>query len=287
MTPGRKTLAACSARLNDLSAKEWVKATRSWFTCDGRPEDISPDIEMHPASFPPEVPERFISFFTHQGDLVLDPFVGSGSTLVACIRTGRRGIGIELVGKYAETARRRVQTITSALVKAPEQRVLCADATRLAELALGPIDYLITSPPYWNMLRCSRGNARSAHKRRAAIGLDLAYSDDPRDLGNIGDYDTYLLALVGVFRQASELLRPGKYATVVVQNIRTPEGDLATLAWDLAAELRQFLRLKQETIWCQDKKGLACWGWPVSYVSNVHHHYCLHFQKPTEASNET
>ena len=276
MTEGRPS--PSSRRLNDLSAKEWVKATRSWFTCDGRREDITPDIERHPASFPPEVPERFILFFTRPGQTVLDPFVGSGSTLVACLRTARRGIGIELSERYAESARRRLGQPPAE--GAPEQSVICADAADLLSLGLGPVDYLITSPPYWNMLRQSRGRAESTHKARAARGLDLAYSDDPRDLGNLGDYEAYLDALTGVLRQAAELLTPGRYATVIVQNIRTPAGEMAPLAWDLAARLRQFLRLKQETLWCQDKKRLACWGYPSAFVSNVHHHYCLHFQKP-------
>jgi len=279
-------------RLNDLTAKEWVKATRSWFTCDGSRHEITADIEMHPASLPPEVPERFIRLFTHEGDTVLDPFVGSGGTLVACLRAGRRGIGVELSEKYAEAARRRLAklgtgtisggTSSPKMVPVPncaEQRVICADAAQLQTLGIGPVDYVITSPPYWDMLRHSRGHATSAHKRRAKSGLDLAYSDDERDLGNIGDYEAYLEALAGVLEQAAGLLRPGKYATVIAQNIRIPDGEMAPLAWDIAARLRRFLQLKQETIWCQDKKRLGCWGWPTSYVSNVHHHYCLHFRK--------
>jgi DNA modification methylase len=231
---------------------------------------------MHPASFPPDVPERFIRFFTHPGGRVLDPFVGSGGTLVACARAGRQGIGIELNPRYAEAARRRVAGPGAG---ADSQQVVCADARRLGELGLEPVDYVITSPPYWNMLRKSRGGADSTHKRRANTGLDVAYSEDERDLGNEADYEAYLEALAAVMERAVGLLRPGKYATVIAQNVRTPTGEMAPLAWDIAARLRRFLALRQETVWCQDKKRLACWGWPTTYVSNVHHHYCLHFQK--------
>jgi len=266
-------------RLNDLTAKEWVKATRSWFTCDGSPHDITADIEMHPASFPPEVPERFIRLFTHEGDTVLDPFVGSGGTLVACVRAGRRGIGVELSERYAEATRRRLRNEALLLQGGCEQRVICADAARLGELGIGPVDYVVTSPPYWDMLRQSRGHAISTHKQRAKSGLDVAYSDDERDLGNLQEYEGYLGALASILEQAATLLKPGKYLTVVAQNIRRPDGEMAPLAWDIASRLRRFLQLKQETVWCQDKKRLGCWGWPTSYVSNVHHHYCLHFRK--------
>ena len=271
---------ATSGRLNDLTAKEWVKATRSWFVCDGRPADIPPNVQMHPASFPPDVPERFILLFTRRGETVLDPFVGSGGTLVACLRTGRRGIGVELNETYAETTRERLRRENTPLGGACEQTVHCADAREIGNLGLGPVDYLITSPPYWNMLRKSRGHAQSTHKARAESGLDCVYSEDSRDLGNMEGYEAYVEALGEVLTSAAELLRPGAYATVIAQNVRTPDGEMAPLAWDLASRLRRSLALKQETLWCQDKKRLACWGYPAEYVSNVHHHYCLHFRKP-------
>jgi hypothetical protein len=54
---------------------------------------------------------------------------------------------------------------------------------------------------------------------------------------------------------------------------------MAPLAWDVARRLRRVWRLRQETIWCQNNKRLGCWGYPTTFVSNVHHHYCLTFQK--------
>jgi DNA modification methylase len=263
-------------RLNDLGAKEWVRLTRSWFVCDGRAGSITPEVVLHPATFPPEVPERFIRFFTRAGETVLDPFLGSGGTLLACAAAGRRGIGVELNPAYCEASRVRLDR---AGATAPEQTVLLSDARDLANLALGPIDYCFTSPPYWDMLRHSRGHADSSHKQRAQSGLDRVYSDDPRDLGNLADYETYLDALAAVFAAVDEVLRPGRYATLVLQNIRTRNGEMVPLAWDVAQRLRRFWVLQQETVWCQDNKRLGCWGYPTTFVSNVHHHYCLTFRK--------
>jgi site-specific DNA-methyltransferase (adenine-specific) len=62
----------------------------------------------HPAPFPVELPMRLIELYTYRDDLVLDPFMGSGSALVAAIRSGRRGIGYDTDAQYVETARRRV-----------------------------------------------------------------------------------------------------------------------------------------------------------------------------------
>ncbi|MCK4176954.1 DNA-methyltransferase [Aciditerrimonas ferrireducens] len=62
----------------------------------------------HPAPFPVELPERLIRLYTYEGDLVLDPFMGSGSTLVAAARLGRRYVGYDLDPAYVALARRRV-----------------------------------------------------------------------------------------------------------------------------------------------------------------------------------
>ena len=62
----------------------------------------------HPAPFPVELPSRLIQLYTYRDDLVLDPFMGSGSTLVAAARLGRRYVGYDLDPAYVELARRRV-----------------------------------------------------------------------------------------------------------------------------------------------------------------------------------
>lgn len=63
----------------------------------------------HPAPFPVELPEQLIRLYTYEGDLVLDPFMGSGSALVAAAALGRRYVGYDLDPAYVEIARRRVQ----------------------------------------------------------------------------------------------------------------------------------------------------------------------------------
>lgn len=62
----------------------------------------------HPAPFPVELPEKLIELYTYEDDLVLDPFMGSGSALVAAARLGRRFVGYDLDPAYVELARTRV-----------------------------------------------------------------------------------------------------------------------------------------------------------------------------------
>ena len=61
----------------------------------------------HPAPFPVELPERLIHLFTYEGDVVLDPFCGSGTTLVAAARTGRRGVGFDTDPAYVALSNER------------------------------------------------------------------------------------------------------------------------------------------------------------------------------------
>ncbi len=72
----------------------------------------------HPAPFPVELPEQLIRLYTYKDDLVLDPFLGSGSTVIAAARLGRRGIGYDLDPAYVDIARRRFADET-AVVELP------------------------------------------------------------------------------------------------------------------------------------------------------------------------
>lgn len=261
-------------QLNALTGTEWIRFTRSWFVHN--PPRRRESQVQHPAKFPEGMVREFLEFFTRPGERVLDPFMGVGSTVLAAAQAGRVGVGLELNPRYFELALEHLGP------EAARHEMHNHDAARIAELGLESVDFVMTSPPYWNMLGLSRGNVFSVHKERRARGLDVVYSeDDPADLGNIDDYEEFVRALAGVFRNISEVLRPGRYLVAVVQNLRSPQGRMVPLAWDLARALEEFLVFKGERIWCQDNKRLGIWGYPSEFVTNVHHHYCLVFRKPS------
>ena len=266
--------------LNDLTGKEWVQFTRSW-TVHNPPSRTSKEV-LHPAKFPETLIAEFISFFTKKGETVLDPMLGTGSTLVACKMTDRRGIGVELSKKWADIARDRSIHIDTD-EKNPKQLVIEGDARHLKRLLsdhkIDSVDFCITSPPYWNMLKKSRGHVKSESKKREKIGLDTYYSESPNDFGNIDNYGAYLSAMYDLFAQVYDVLKEQRYLVVIAQNILTSEGEMVPLAWDLAKKLSSLYVLKQEKLWMQDNKMLGSWGYPFEYVSNVHHHYCLVFKK--------
>jgi site-specific DNA-methyltransferase (adenine-specific) len=62
----------------------------------------------HPAPFPVELPYRLIQLYTFEGDVVLDPFMGSGQTALAALKSGRRFVGYEINAAYRKLARKRI-----------------------------------------------------------------------------------------------------------------------------------------------------------------------------------
>jgi 16S rRNA G966 N2-methylase RsmD len=267
-------------RLNELTGTEWIRFTKSWFVA---PTPRRTEAERsHPAKFPEALCDRFVRFFTRPGEWVLDPFAGTGSTLVAAAQSGRNSIGIEVNPAFARLAEER--TVAVAGPGRVTARVLGADARTLPALwrreRLPPVQLVLTSPPYWDMLSKSRGGVLSVQRRRKEAGLATTYSTDPRDLGNLHRYAEFLVTTVRILRTAGDRLDPGRYLVVVAQNLRDVDGTFRTLAWDLARALdRPPLRFQGERIWCQDSKPLGIWGYPSTFVPNYHHHYCLVFRR--------
>ncbi len=268
-------------KLNDLSSKDWLKFQKSWFVHNPPPRQKN--VLRHPAKFPETLAMEFIKFFTKTGGVVLDPMAGTGSTLVAALRSGRPSYGIELNPTYAEIARQVIaeerQTLGEGTANIPCEEVT-GDAGSAIEIArqhdIPAVDYVLTSPPYWDMLH-ARG-AATQKTRRSASHLDVFYSDDPHDLGNISDYGQFIDRLVNIYIGMNALLRPGAYLTIIVKNVKKG-GRVYPLAWDLASRLSNTYALKDEKIWCQDNQRLAPYGLGNAWVSNTFHHYCLQFRK--------
>lgn len=267
-------------RLNDLESKAWLKFQKSWFIHNPPPRQKG--VLCHPAKFPETLAQEFIEFFTHRGQVVFDPMAGTGSTLVAALRAGRHSYGIELNPGYAQVSLQVIQKEREALGESASKlitKVITGNAACMEAIVgannIPPIDYVITSPPYWDMLR-ARG-AETQKKRRLSSTLDVFYSDDPEDLGNVRDYPEFLRRLAAIYTSLKPFLVQDAYLTIIVKNIKKG-GQIYPLAWDLGRELNKTYTMKDEKIWCQDDIRLAPYGLGNAWVSNTFHHYCLQFR---------
>ena len=264
----------CRENEGDEAVEQWLgQVTDSVLASVTPPRDKLK--ARHPATFSETDIERLIRLFTKPGERVLDPFLGSGSTLIACARTGREGTGVELIPEWADTARERLAQVGEAGLK---QTVIEGDAREAAlGLPADSVDLLVTSPPYWSIL--GKKSGMKAKAEREAKGLPTKYSEHESDLGNIVEYDEFLEALGMVFEACAPALKPKRYACVIVSDFRHGPQFYLYHA-DLAQVLqRHGYALKGITVLIQDNKNLYPFGIPYQFISNVHHQYILILQR--------
>jgi DNA modification methylase len=265
-------------KLNNLTSTEWIPETISVWTQKGLGAK-HPDTKIekeHPAPFSFTDVGRLIRFFTKEDQVVLDPFVGIGSTLKACAIDGRQGIGFELNHKYAALTQKRLNDEVNDLFKNESQKVLQGDSRELIDtLEDDSIDFIVTSPPYWNILH------KQDHKvkqERTANNLDTKYSEDICDLGNIDDYNVFLDDLVSIFTKCKRPLKKDKYLAIIVSDFRD-KSKYIMFHSDLANKLeKEGYELKGIKILYQRHKRIFPYGYPYSYVPNIHHQYILILQ---------
>jgi DNA modification methylase len=262
-------------RCNSLDGKQWLRNSISvWSDLRKSAEEAK---LKHPAQFPTQLVERLMESFLPRGvQTVLDPFCGSGSTLVAAQRMGKHGVGCELSGEYVALARQR---LSATECPGPAAVVHAASAVELARLVEpASVDLCITSPPYWNILN---------RKRTADYKAVRHYGNHVGDLGTIVEYDDYLAALADVFKQVLVSLKPGAHACIVVMDLRVGSR-FYPLHSDLAARLQQIgYDYDDLVIWNRQAEYnfLRPLGYPAVFRINKVHEFILLMQKPKAAGN--
>jgi DNA modification methylase len=230
--------------------------------------------------FPGSLVEQILLCFTRDSEkVVLDPFLGSGATLVAARKLGKVGVGFEVAKEYYELALRRLRQTQSRLFaggEGPEAQVLLIDAREMSKhVAPASVDICITSPPYWDIL---------SRKRSADYKAIRNYAHADADLSRIADYGAFLDELAVVFGQVQHALKPGRYCVVVVMDIRKQEKFYPYHA-DLTARLCHEdvgFSLDDIIIWDrrQEYNNLRPLGYPATFRVNKIHEYILIFRKP-------
>jgi len=121
----------------------------------------------------PKVPRNLILRYTDKGDKVLDPMVGSGTTLVECLLTGRDGIGVDINREACKVTQNRIKLPDKYMNKLPSssQKVYVGDSRNLDKVASSSIDLIATHPPYANII--SYGNQKYEGDLSAIPNIDL------------------------------------------------------------------------------------------------------------------
>lgn len=235
---------------------------------------------FHPAKFPESLVGEFIRFFTDKRGTVLDVMAGTGSALVAALREGRHGVGIELNPEYAQIAEAKIHAEHPPLLEEPvSAKVHQGDARDIKRFCPpASVQYCVTSPPYWSMLTNEGSENQKARRDKQ---LPTVYSDSSVDIGNIGVYSEFVSTLTAIYEEVADVLTPDGHLTVIVKNIKR-EHIMYPLAWDLVRFLTGHdsrYEFAGATLWCQDDVSIKPFAVGIYWVSNTLHTYCLHFRR--------
>lgn len=281
-------------RFNELDGRTWERYSISVWDIIKTPEEQK---SKHPAMFPIELCRRLIEIYTKKGDTVLDPFMGSGSTAVAARILDRKGIGVEINQKFVKIAEERLkqtkleQTSHDVIVTIgspqkiepqPKPEIYCDDAINiLNHVKPESIDLAITSPPYWNI---------HARKRTADYKKPRPYSVLQRDLGNIENYDEFMLELEKIFVEVHEALKPEKYCIIIVMDLRQGPRFIPFHISILEIMQRQGkFMLEDIIIWNRgmEYSNLRPLGYPYKFIVNKVHEYIMIFRKKPKVEEES
>jgi DNA modification methylase len=260
-------------RANKLDGKTWTRYSISiWNDIRKTPEELRLG---HPAMFPVQLPVRLIECLTTDEDkIILDPFVGVGSTVLAARGLGKIGIGLDISPRFVEIALKRLGQSDMFAIDRQQSRIIMADAGNLLEhVEPESVDMVITSPPYWNIL---------TEKRTADYRQIRNYGDMPEDLGKINDYHKFLSALQGVFRLVYRVMKPSKYCVVVAMDLRKKD-KFYPYHSDIAAFMQQIGFIYDDLIiWDRrhEYNNMRPLGYPSKFRINKAHEFILIFQKP-------
>ena len=284
--------------LNELSGEEWLYFTKSvWGTA--YPSELGHHLrKRHGANKPPRLMARLIEFFTTSGELVLDPFAGVGGTLLgaAIARGPRRAVGIEIEARWVEVYESLLRSLAA---ERDGRGPLLADIGSvdpggersfdpsglemrlgdslvvLPQLEADSVDFVATDPPYNIQLPITMAGGKLA-ERHANRRTDYSMvTDHPGDLANSADYGTFLDRMESVFEQLARVLRPDRYAAVIVRDAYQNGRYIFTGA-DLAERAtRAGFTAKGDVIWYQAGTRLRPYGYPRSYVPNIAHQHIL------------
>lgn len=275
-----KTCTCPNNHLNCLTPKEWLKRQIGVWEFFYEKRDIR-DKNIHPATFPISLAKQVIELFTHEGQLVLDPFVGSGTTLVAAQDTNRNAVGFDLQENYVKLAASRL--LTRRLIGDATQIAIQDDARNINEyLEKETLSLIFTSPPYANLLNRKRKNKSRRNRNNEQLGKVEQYSQDPSDLGTL-DIDDYTNSMGQIFENLLPLLKPKAHCVINVPDMWWENKRIAIHVNIINEMVKRGYELRNIIIW--DRRNvvnqIGIFGWPSNYITmGVTFEYLLDFWKP-------
>ena len=260
-----------SKRLNDLDGKTWTRYSISVWDIVKSPQEMK---LRHPAMFPAELVKRLINIYTKKGNVILDTFMGSGSTVLAARNLGRKSIGFEISKEFVKLAKERLSQQLLFTSNDEKDPLIYEDDARNLLNYLEPesIDLVVTSPPYWDI---------HLQKRTADYKEIRPYTESKLDLGNIKDYKEFIGELKEIFGKVYTALKPEKHCIIIVMDLRKKNKfypfhiDIANTMIEIGFEFEDIIIWDRK----QEYSNLRPLGYPYVFRVNKIHEYILIFKK--------
>ena len=286
----KKTVRAGLYDLNNLSGSAWTLHGKSVQTFDGA---ITENRKKHGAAYPLTLAKHFIEIYSKEGDTVLDPFAGVGTTMDAANILKRNSLGVELNPGFVKLFNKGIDT-KDGKQNSDYQRVIFQNsALNMRQFITdNSVDFILTSPPYANLLNKIREKfADKDYKnnpyKNQSRKLAKPYSISEEDLGNLS-YADYLIEMKKIFGLLLHVAKQGAYNVWVVRDYRdlndnlpyiNLHGDLTKVATEAGWVLWDLV------VWDQsNQRKLVRLGGNKSrrYYFNIGHSFILVFRKNME-----
>jgi len=269
---------------NGMTAKEWALNSRSVWN------DVSSQRKgkhlLHGATYPEKLCDRLIQVYSKTGDIVLDPFLGTGTTVISAIKNNRQGIGIELSKKYYDLALTEIENIKGLFCKS-EFKIHHGDCiSTINNIDDDTIQLTLTSPPYADLLHKVAEDRRKRHKKSAFVlennSTSKPYSDMAGDFGNM-TFEDYIKSVGELMNSLYRKTKKAGYNVWVVKDFRdtknnVPYVDLHTTI--AAAGKAAGFSYHDLIIWDQnEQRSLVVLGYPSTFYMNQNHSFIVILRK--------
>ena len=261
-----------TGKINDLNLNRWKEyddlITDSLWIIDKRDKSGAHKAEYW-GNFIPQIPNQFLRRYTKKGEWVLDPFAGSGTTLIECKRLGRNGIGIELnpdVAKFAKDNLKKEISSAGSITKIITGNSCTVDLkAELKKEGIDSVQFVIMHPPYWDIIRFSKmkndlSNAETVKDFLKMFGSVIDNTSHLLDNGRylaiiIGDkYSSGEWIPLGFYVMQEVLKRKFKLKSTIVKNFETTKGKMNQKElWRYRALVGGFYIFKHEYIFLFQK----------------------------------
>ncbi len=269
---------------NGMTAHEWALSSRSVWN------DVSSIRKsnhlLHGATYPEKLCERVLKMYSKEGDRVLDPFLGTGTTVISAIKNKRFAYGIELTEKYFNLASNEIADVAKVFTN--DYQIFHGDCeVMLDEIQNESIQLTFTSPPYADLIHKVLEDREKRHKHSAFVEENNAktnlYSDDELDLGNMS-LDRYKEKVIRIMSKIYLKTNPGGYNIWVVKDFRDvknkiPYVDLHSIIADCG--VKAGFVYHDLIIWDQnEQRSLVLLGYPSVFYVNQNHSYLVVLRRP-------